>query len=113
MAIQLFVAIPPRYGITQEEIVSQIVSRCEKIAHEAEELIGKYCELNYTFEGLMRGDIQEGKKEYISESLLEMKDVDCAVFADNWQSSDECVRLHKIAEALGIHILELDSLDTE
>lgn len=111
MAIQLFVSIPPTYGITGEKLVSQVVPRYEEVAHEAEKLIGKYCELNYTLDGLMRRDIQAGRKEYMSDCLLEMMKVDCAVFADNWQSSDTCVRLHKIAEALGIRILELGTAD--
>ena len=111
MAIKLFVAIPPKYCMTREEIVSQIVPRYEEIAHETEELFGKYCELYYTLDGLMRENIEEGRKEYMSDCLVEMKDADCAVFANDWQSSDECVRLHKIAEALDIRILELGTLD--
>lgn len=111
MAIQLFVSIPLTYGITREKLVSQVVPRYEEVAHEAEKLLGKYCELNYTLDGLMRENIEEGRKEYMSDCFVEMKDADCAVFANDWQSSDECVRLHKIAEALDIRILELGTLD--
>ncbi len=111
MAIRLFVAIPPKYGMTQEEIVSQIIPRYEELAHKAEELLGKYCELYYTLDGLMRGNIEAGKKEYMSDCLMELKDADYAVFADNWKLSDECLRLCKIAEALNIPVLDMTEME--
>lgn len=110
--IKLFVSIPPKYQMTKEEI-DKFTARYEEIAHEVECRLEKYCELYYTLDGLVCSDIEAGRKGYMFDQFSDLKDADCAVFADGWKSSEECVRLHKIVELLGIRILDFDDKDGE
>ena len=110
--IKLFVSIPPKYQMTKEEI-DKFTARYEEIAHEVECQLGKYCELYYTLDGLVCSDIEAGRKGYMFDQFSDLKDADCAVFADGWKSSEECVRLHKIVELLGIRILDFDDKEGE
>ncbi len=104
--LRIVVFTPPKYNLSIESIKKRI-ARYEEVVHKAEVILGKYCELYYTLDGLLTTDIGEGKKEYMSDCLVELKDADYAVFADNWKWSDECLRLCKIAEALNIPVLDI------
>lgn len=104
--LRISIFTPPEYYLSDEEIDKR-VQHYEEIAHEVENKLGKYCELFYTFDGLVRSDIEKGKDEYIEDSLYDIKKADYVVFADDWQSSDVCVIQHKIAEALEIPIIDL------
>ena len=108
--LRIVVFTPPKYSLSTEGMKKRI-ARYEELTHKAEVILGKYCELYYTLDGLMRGNIEAGKKEYMSDCLVELKDADYAVFADNWRLSDECLRLCKIAEALNIPVLDMAKME--
>ena len=103
--LRISVFTPPEYNLSDEEI-NKRVQHYEEITHKVENKLGKYCEVFYTFDGLTRPDIEEGKDEYMSDCLIDIRLADYVVFADDWQSSKECLKQHKIAEALEIPILD-------
>lgn len=109
--LRIVVFTPPKYSLSTEGMKKRI-ARYEELTHKAEVILGKYCELNYTLDGLMLENIEEGRKEYMSDCLVELKDADYAVFADNWKLSDECLRLCQIAEALNIPVLDIAEKDS-
>lgn len=103
--IKTAVYTPAEYCMSEKAIEIR-EKRYEQICHATEIKLGEYCELYYTFDGLSNSNKEHGKKEYMNDCVIDMVHSDCAVFADNWESSDECVRLHKIAEALDKIIVE-------
>ncbi len=103
---RLFVAIPQKYDIALDELDAYLDTsraRIEKLAYEAEQKIGEYCEIE-------RYSIIEGvrnAKMFISGTVGCLCYSDYAVFPDDWRTSKECSLLHDIAEALDIPILEV------
>ena len=103
---RLSVAIPPKYDIALDELDAYLDTyraRIERLAYEAEQKIGEYCEIE-------RYSIIEGirnSKLFISTAVACLCYSDYAVFPDDWRTSNECSLLHDIAEALDIPILEV------
>ena len=104
--IKLYVSIPPKYNLADED-VKPLMTRYEDLAHKVEVKLGKYCELNYTLDGLFKVDVEKGKKDFQTDSLIDLMNADYAIFAESWQNAEECLTMHKIAEALNIPIVEL------
>lgn len=110
--LKVVVNTPPEYNLSKEAL-DQRVQHYEELAHEAEVRLGKYCELQYTFDGLSRKDIEYGKKEYMSDCILDIRDADYLVLADNWRSSAECLKMYKFAEALGIPVIDMTEVEND
>ena len=114
---RMFVAIPPKYGMTHEELEA-FKKRTEEVAYKAITQIGEYCEVDVDNDFCLTEaaeDYYQSKGEsiplnqmYVGESLKEMCDSDYAVFVGGWESSRECRALHYVAQELGIPILEVN-----
>ena len=101
--IKLFVSTPVQYNLTEKEI-EEVISRYEELAHATEIKLGRYCEVeHYAVSYCSSGS----KEDFIGNCLYDLRYANYAVFADKWETCDECVIMHKIAELIGIPILEL------
>lgn len=113
---RLFVAIPPKYDITLDDADAHLGTyraRSERLAYEAEQKIGEYCEIvRCSFNDMLKDPKYEGSegkfiREFIADAIVCLGAADYAVFPDDWRTSKECSLLHDIAEALDIPILEV------
>ncbi len=107
---KLFVAAPFKYGMNAEEF-NAYFNRLERLAYEAEQEIGEYCEI-VSFRSVCSPIDYEGNEAanirvFISETIRHLCSADCAVFSDDWRTSKECSILHTVAQELGITILEV------
>ena len=112
---KLFVAAPFKYGMNDEEL-NAYFNRLERLAYEAEQEIGEYCEIVErpfsTFPFVDHENNNHDKKGinirlFIADAVKNMCAADCAVFSDDWRTSKECSMLHTVAQELGITILEV------
>ncbi|MBQ3455948.1 MAG: hypothetical protein IJG36_05885 [Synergistaceae bacterium] len=115
---KMFVAIPPKYGMTHEEL--EAFRKCvEETAYRAITQIGEYCEIDTSNDFCLteaaetyydlQGITMPFNRMYVGDCMKEMCDSDYAVFGTGWESSRECRALRHVAEELGIPILEMSA----
>ena len=105
---KIFVSIPPKYGITENEARAYIL-QIEQLALKAEKMLDQYLEianLEYSFL-TEKKPIEDCTKGFIFNCLYNLCTADFAAFSKDWQMSKECRILRSIAAEFDIPILEL------
>ena len=107
--LKVFVCIPHEYYLPQESAIAHR-EQLEQIALRAAISLNKYVELIENVDTLTeceREDVNFYKMRYIRDCISLLARADYVVFADNWQTSEECRLIRAIAEFCNIKILEL------
>ena len=114
---KIVVYIPPKFDLSDEDI-DALTLKYEEIAFNTGRIIGEYVEVYYDFNYLSKdyvkyddGINEETRPRYFfADCVLDMRDADCVVFADNWQKCEECRLLHSIAETFGVRIIDYNRI---
>ena len=107
--LKVFVCIPSKYYMSDEEAEAHR-GRLETLALQTGISLDKYVELIEDMESLRAvedEDIDYYKLRYIRDCICLLPRANYVVFADNWQTSEECRIIRAIAEFCNLKILEL------
>ena len=122
----IFVSLPPKFGMSEQEIKS-FIEKHEDIALKAGIKLQKYLELvapclpHETYECLPHETYEENYqkeksnaclREYMSDNVLNLCSADYVAFAGDWKASRICQTLHSVAVACNIPIIHIDTEDT-
>lgn len=109
--IDILVSIPPKFHLNDDEMHSYAL-HVENIAIKAMVKLDKYAVIlnRVCFDWLatVNASTEECSKGYVVECIRTLCDVDYAVFANGWKSSNECNIIHSVALALDVPVLDLD-----
>lgn len=105
--VRFVVIVPPSFTMNEAEY-QEYIRRVEAISLRTVIHLSKYAEILDTSDYLATDmDADERRKGWFSDCVSCLRDVDYAVFAEDWQSSEECRLLHEVAELFHVKILEL------